>query len=212
MLAALDELDGVSLEGLPPTTTVGASVTETGPVTMLVCRVECPSHGTLRRWFVGTVLRPRMLRVLDVACSRIRRRATALAGLPVVVGTALVSGGRVLAQQRAYPAAAEGRWELPGGRVEPGEAEAVTAERECLEELGVRVRVGVRVGPDVPLYGGLLLRVYSASLVDGQVPVAREHLAVRWLGLDELDSVDWLEPDLALVPAVRELLTPGGRG
>lgn len=212
MLAALDQLDGVSLEGLPPTTTVGGTVTEAGPVTVLVCRVECPSHGTLSRWFVGTVLRSRMLRVLDVACSRVRRRAEWLAGLPVVIGAAVVSGGRVLAQQRAYPAAVEGRWELPGGRVEPGEAEALTAERECLEELGVRVRVGPRVGPDVPLDGGMLLRAYAASLVDGQVPVAREHLSVRWLGLDVLDSVDWLEPDRALLPALRELLASGGRG
>lgn len=123
----------------------------------------------------------------------------------IVVGAAVVCGGRVLAQRRAYPADAAGRWELPGGRVEAGESERAAVVRECLEELGVRVRVGSRVGPDVPLPEGTL-RVYAASLAGAGVPWACEHRAVRWLGPDELDTVDWLEADRVLLPALRALL------
>ena len=39
----------------------------------------------------------------------------------VVVGAAIVRAGRVLAARRTAPAAAAGRWELPGGKVEDGE-------------------------------------------------------------------------------------------
>lgn len=38
-----------------------------------------------------------------------------------VVGAAIVRDGRVLAARRTFPAEAAGRWELPGGKVEPGE-------------------------------------------------------------------------------------------
>ena len=33
-----------------------------------------------------------------------------------------------------------------------------------------------------------------------------EHLAVRWLGPDDLDDVDWLPADRILLPAFRALL------
>lgn len=124
-----------------------------------------------------------------------------------VVGAAVLRGGRVLAQQRAYPAAAAGRWELPGGRVEPGETESAALVRECVEELGVEVSVGSRLGPDVPIAGGYLLRAYTCLLREpGTQPVARDHLALRWLALGELDTVDWLDADVVLLPALRAVL------
>lgn len=124
-----------------------------------------------------------------------------------VVGAAVLRAGRVLVQQRAYPAAAAGRWELPGGRVEPGETEAAALVRECVEELGVAVSVGSRLGPDVPISGGYLLRAYSCLLREPHAePAALDHQAVRWLALGELDTVDWLDSDVLLLPALRAAL------
>src|SRR5918998_204411 len=84
----------------------------------------------------------------------------------LVVAAAVLHRGRVLAQQRAYPPAAAGRWELPGGRVEPAESDVDAVRRECAEELGVRVDVGAPVGPDVVLGKEMLLRVYRAGLTE----------------------------------------------
>ncbi|REF36944.1 (deoxy)nucleoside triphosphate pyrophosphohydrolase [Thermasporomyces composti] len=128
---------------------------------------------------------------------------------PVVVGAAIVRGGRLLAQQRAYPDHLAGQWELPGGRVEPGETEVDALVRECVEELGVQVRVGGRVGPDVPLpEAGAILRVYAATLVqDGIDPIPREHRTVRWVAKEEVAALDWLRPDRLLVPHLRDLLS-----
>lgn len=127
----------------------------------------------------------------------------------VVVGAAILRGGYLLAQQRAYPPSAAGRWELPGGRVEPGEDDRVALVRECLEELGVRIVVGSRIGPEIALRPGLVLRIYQAGLdpPDG-VPHPHDHHAVRWLGVSDLDSIDWLEADSAFLPELRVLLTP----
>jgi len=128
----------------------------------------------------------------------------------LVVGAALVRDGRLLAQQRSYPADHAGRWELPGGRAEPGESDVDALVRECAEELGVAVVAGAQVGPDVPLSGGAVLRVLAARLADPLAePVAREHRAVRWLGRDELDTVDWLPADRVLLPDLRALLSAG---
>jgi 8-oxo-dGTP diphosphatase len=34
----------------------------------------------------------------------------------------------------------------------------------------------------------------------------REHAAVRWVGADELDRLDWAEADVPVVGRVRELM------
>jgi 8-oxo-dGTP diphosphatase len=125
----------------------------------------------------------------------------------IVVATAIVRNRQVLAQQRAFPGDHAGRWEFPGGRVELGESEKDAVARECHEELGVDVVTGQRVGPDVPLKNGMVLRLYTATLLDDSPePVAVEHRAVKWIEAGEFDGLPWLDADLAFLPALRQLL------
>lgn len=125
----------------------------------------------------------------------------------IIVGAAIIENGRVLACERAEPPATAGRWEFPGGKVESGESELEALFRECEEELGVRVEIGARVGADVPLASGLaVLKIYQARLLNGDVPQRLEHAELRWLGPDELYSVDWLPADAPIVDALPPLL------
>jgi 8-oxo-dGTP diphosphatase len=125
----------------------------------------------------------------------------------VIVGAAIIEGSRVLGCARAEPPELAGRWEFPGGKVEPGEDEVSALVRECAEELAVTVEVGERIGGDITLgHGRSVLRVYTARLVGSAQPRLLEHLDLRWLRADELDSVDWLPADAPIVDALRVML------
>ncbi|GAA4574960.1 NUDIX domain-containing protein [Micromonospora coerulea] len=125
----------------------------------------------------------------------------------VVVGAAIIADGRVLACARAAPAEVAGKWEFPGGKVEPGESETAALIRECAEELAVRVEIGGRVGRDVRMaHGRSVLKVYAARLLHGDQPEALEHSELRWLTAAELDTVTWLPADAPIVAALRPLL------
>jgi len=125
----------------------------------------------------------------------------------IIVGAAIIDDGRVLACQRAQPPEMAGKWEFPGGKVDPGESEEQALVRECQEELGVDVAVGERVGDDIAmLNGAAILRVYTATLLGGARPVALEHSDLRWLGAAELHSVPWLPADAPIVHALEPLL------
>jgi 8-oxo-dGTP diphosphatase len=121
----------------------------------------------------------------------------------VVVGAAIWRDGRLLAARRSAPSALAGGWELPGGKVDPGESDEQALLREIAEELGVRIELTARVGTDWPLAPGLVLRVWNARLADpaGDPLPLQDHDELRWLAPSELEAVDWLPGDRAPVRA-----------
>lgn len=181
---------------LPVSLTVNLAPTEDG--VLVTCEAR-PNRPFASRRDVLT----RLESIVDI----MRTRAAAMADGDVIVGAAIVRDRTVLAQQRAYPAAAAGKWELPGGRVEPGESDVDALARECAEELGVKVLVGDPVGPDVALPKHKVLRVYRAELAgQDQTPHPHDHQALRWLTAGRLGQVTWLPADRVLIPALRRLL------
>jgi 8-oxo-dGTP diphosphatase len=118
-----------------------------------------------------------------------------------VVGAAIVRDGRVLAARRTTPPVAAGRWEFPGGKVEEGETPEQALVRELTEELGVAARVEGWL-PGVAVIGERHQLTVAVVGIDGE-PVPHEHDAVRWLAAQELDDVDWLDPDRPFLPGLR---------
>ena len=124
-----------------------------------------------------------------------------------VVGAVIVRDGLVLCARRG-PGTQSGRWEFPGGKVEPGESERAALVREIVEEL----RCGVHVEDEVTTTrfedddGIVTLTTYYCTVVSGD-PVPTEHSELRWLRPAELPQLDWAPAD---VPAV--LLVVKARG
>lgn len=115
----------------------------------------------------------------------------------IVVAGAVIRGSTVLVAQRTHPPELAGRWELPGGKVAPGESEPDALARELAEELGLRaadVIVGDRLGGDIALDGAVTLRAYRVRLIQGE-PHPHDHRALRWVSAHELAGVDWVPAD-----------------
>ncbi len=129
----------------------------------------------------------------------------------IVVAAALIAESALLIAQRRRPPELAGRWELPGGKVAPGETEPAALARELAEELGLdreAVRVGERLGADVALGETMTLRAYRVSVARGE-PRPHDHHALRWVTADELPEIDWVPADRAWLAELTRALRSG---
>lgn len=117
-----------------------------------------------------------------------------LAGACAVVLRETDTGQEVLLVRRSD----DGRWTPVGGIVDPGEHPADTAEREVLEETGVRCVVeglaSVSVGPPGRYPNGdvvqFLTHTFRCRAVEGEPrPADDESDAVGWFGLEALPAL-----------------------
>lgn len=130
----------------------------------------------------------------------------------LVVAAALVDDlgapRALLAARRRSPVSLAGRWEFPGGKVEPGETAEHALHRELREELGVRVALGAELpGPDDGcwrLNGTYTMRLWLAEVAAGVPEPLVEHDALRWLPRGQWLSVPWLDADVRIVEALAE--------
>jgi 8-oxo-dGTP diphosphatase len=127
----------------------------------------------------------------------------------VVVAGAVYEEGRLLAARRSAPEELAGRWELPGGKLEPGESPEQALVRELREELGIETEPVERVPGEWPLRPGYVLQVWTVRLVSGEPSPLQDHDALRWLAPGELDTVDWLDQDRPAVAAWARLRREG---
>ena len=121
-----------------------------------------------------------------------------------VVAAIIRDGDHIFATQRGYGEYKDG-WEFPGGKVEPGETPQEALVREIKEELDADIVVGdllTTVEYDYPTFH-LSMDCFWATLVEGSKMKLLEHEAAKWLKLDELDGVEWLEADVLVVNEIK---------
>ena len=122
----------------------------------------------------------------------------------IVAAGAIVEGGRVLLTRRKAGTHLEGLWELPGGKVQPGEDPREALRRELREELGIDVTVGEVLDVTFHRYeegqNAVLLLFFEAMRLPGSAePRAIDVAAFEWAG------ARGLEPD-RFPPADRTIL------
>ncbi len=117
-----------------------------------------------------------------------------------VTAAIMEENGRIFIAKRGPGKHLAGKWEFPGGKIEPGETPEQSLARELAEELGIRVLVGeflcsVRYRSAAVSLELLAFRVTGRS---GE-PVLHEHQESRWVAPSELLSFDMAESDRKIV-------------
>ncbi len=116
-----------------------------------------------------------------------------------VVAAILIQDNQIFATQRGY-GDYKGRWEFPGGKLEPDETPEEALIREMREEMETEVTVGERfdtVEYDYPDFH-LSMDCFLCTVKSGNLTLT-VHEDARWLSAEKLYSVDWLPADLGLV-------------
>jgi len=129
--------------------------------------------------------------------------------IDVVAGLILDDAGRLLACKRPEGKHLGGKWEFPGGKLEPGEDPASALVRELEEELGILVETGAELTPVVWDYGSGPIRLHPLLChIRAGEPHPHEHSEIRWCGAEELGTLDWAAAD---VPILAEWKARQGR-
>lgn len=124
---------------------------------------------------------------------------------PVQVAAAVFEeDGKVLLARRAAGRLA-GFWELPGGKLEPGETPSDCLVREIREELGVVVEAGPELGRSVHQYehGTVELIAISVRRVSGSFTL-KDHDALEWVAKDRLLEFKLAPADVPLAKSLRD--------
>ena len=117
---------------------------------------------------------------------------------PLVDVTAAVIGGsdgRILVCSRPAGTHMAGKWEFPGGKIEPGETPEACIRREIREELGMEIAVGPVLTVMEHDYGIKYVRVTFFLAISDDSPSAKDRQGFRWVLPDEIVSVDFLDAD-----------------
>lgn len=127
----------------------------------------------------------------------------------LVTAGVIFNEGKVLIAQRKKGDRFEGKWEFPGGKVEPKERPKDCLIRELKEELGIEVEVFDIFHTLTYQYpwGKILLIAYAAKLTPtSREPEAIECADYRWVPIKDLPEYDFVPADLEIVGELLKLI------
>ncbi len=111
---------------------------------------------------------------------------------------------RILICRRRADQDHPGKWEFPGGKLEPGETLAACLRRELAEELGIQAVIGDEITRYRFQYPGRKqIQLVFFTVVEYRGEPDYGHFAeVRWETVERMPSFDFLEGDVEFVNAL----------
>ena len=126
----------------------------------------------------------------------------------IEIGVAIIRrGNRFLVAKRPKGKSFGGRWEFPGGKVEPLELSESCLVREIYEEFGMSIAVGEPFKVwDYEYPNGKKFRFYGylCEIHEGE-PRLLWHEDMVWANTADLKTIDLLEADRELIPLIEKL-------
>ncbi|WP_423363498.1 (deoxy)nucleoside triphosphate pyrophosphohydrolase [Mycoplasma sp. P36-A1] len=101
-------------------------------------------------------------------------------------------------------------WEFPGGKVENNESNEEALFREIIEELNIEITVGRYITTSKFEYefGIVELTAYIAYCDISKIKL-KEHLDMKWINLNNYNTVKWAPADLPILEALKTLNLKG---
>lgn len=100
------------------------------------------------------------------------------------------------------------KFEFPGGKIEDGESPSETVIREIYEELSMTISVEKEFITVVHQYPDFKIQMHSfICSTPTQDLELSEHIACKWLAVNELNTLDWAAADIPIVDKlIKELV------
>jgi 8-oxo-dGTP diphosphatase len=135
----------------------------------------------------------------------------------IVAAGIVIEHGKVLLSRRKRGTHLAGRWEFPGGKVEPGEDPRDALKRELEEELGIHTSVGEIVDVTFHRYPeadkAVLLLFFQATRDPGSPePTAIDVAEVAWSEASALEPSQFPPADVAILAKVTAMLRSAAEG
>lgn len=125
--------------------------------------------------------------------------------LVVAVGIVYDDCGRMLVGQRVARDQYFGKWEFPGGKVEADETVPQALVREFEEEVGIHITDSEPLVEVLHDYPDRHVRLVVHTIKDYHGDVRPlEGQALDWVTLDDLDALDFLQGNQAIIDALRD--------
>ncbi len=128
-----------------------------------------------------------------------------------VTAAILVKDEKILIGRRKPGLRYAGKWEFPGGKVEPGETLRDCLKRELSEELDIQVEVGAAFAETVFSYhrGPVHLTAFWVDWIDGEMR-ATDHDRIAWVSPADLIAYDLLPADIPFAEKLGACFQNGG--
>lgn len=119
-----------------------------------------------------------------------------------VVAAIIERGDHILLARRDESADQAGMWEFPGGKVEPGETQALALRRELWEELNIDAQVEQRIASNRWQKGHRLIELHTlrVSAFSGEITL-RCHSEIVWVKPEQARDYDLAPADIPLLEA-----------
>ncbi|OQB23374.1 MAG: CTP pyrophosphohydrolase [Firmicutes bacterium ADurb.Bin182] len=117
-----------------------------------------------------------------------------------VTAAFIENDGRVLICRRKMKDGNGGKWEFPGGKVEPGETKKACLERELKEELSLTAAAGNEIARVRHEHEGKTYEItfFEAVIAGGELRLS-EHTDAAWVKREELGNYDLMSADTEFV-------------
>ena len=114
--------------------------------------------------------------------------------------------GKILIAKRGKGQKSEGKWEFPGGKIEPIETPEQAVRRELMEELSLEVQIGDFFMESTYKYnyGVIRLHAYKAECKTGNVKLS-VHSEVKWVDASDILGYDFAEADIPIAEKIKEM-------